>query len=172
MSFELQPTLEGQLVRLRPLRADDYDDLFAVASDPLIWQVHPNWDRYKPEVFKEFFRVGLESGGALLAIDAASGDVIGSSRYFGYSAERSEVEIGWSFLRRTHWGGAYNREMKRLMLAHAFQFVNRVTFWVGMENWRSQRALEKIGATRVGVLQNHTGTERVVFEMMAANFRG
>lgn len=172
MSFELQPTLEGRLVRLRPLRADDYDALFAVASDPLIWELHPNWDRYKPDVFKEFFRVALESGGALIAIDAASGEVIGSSRYFGYNAERSEIEIGWSFLRRTHWGGAYNGEMKRLMLAYAFQFVKRVTFWVGMENWRSQRALEKIGATRVGVVQNHTGTERVVFEMTAATFRG
>jgi len=56
------------------------------------------------------------------------------------------VEIGWTFLERAFWGGTYNREMKSLMLDHAFKFVDRVVFVVGENNLRSQRALQKIGA--------------------------
>ena len=105
MAFELQPVLEGELLRLRPLRPDDFPDLFEVASDPLIWEQHPNKDRYKEEVFREFFREALESGGALIALDSEDGRVIGSSRFHGYDSERSEIEIGWTFLARDYWGG-------------------------------------------------------------------
>ena len=97
MSFDLQPVLTGELLRLRPLRADDFHELYAVASDPLIWEQHPNNDRYKEEVFRGFFREGLESGGALIAIDLKSDAIIGSSRFHGYDQEKSEIEIGWSF---------------------------------------------------------------------------
>jgi len=151
MAFELQPTLKGKLLGLRPLRAEDFHDLFAVASDPLIWEQHPNGDRYQEEVFKEFFRQALESGGALIAIDLKDGRIIGSSRFHGYNPEKSEIEIGWTFLARSHWGGLYNGEMKQLMLRHAFRFVESVIFLVGPKNWRSQKAVEKIGAVRVGV---------------------
>src|SRR2546429_4938404 len=112
MNFDLQPTLKGKTLQLRPLRADDFDALFAVARDPLIWEQHPSSDRYKEDVFRTFFNEGLDSGGALTAIDASDGRVIGSSRYHGYNEERSEIEIGWTFLSRTHWGGRYNAEMK------------------------------------------------------------
>src|SRR5262245_9049734 len=111
MPFDLQPFLTGDLLELRPLRAADFPDLFAVASDPLIWEQHPNNDRYQREVFESFFREALESGGALLAIDCKDGRAIGSSRFHGYGEVKSEIEIGWTFLARTHWGGAYNREM-------------------------------------------------------------
>ncbi len=148
MPFDLQPILKGELLELRPVRADDFDDLFAVASDPLIWEQHPSNDRYKPEVFKEFFRQAMESGGALVAIDLRDGRVIGSSRFNGYDETQSEIEIGWTFLARSHWGGVYNREMKRLMLQHAFRFVNRVIFLIGPRNLRSQRAMERIGGVR------------------------
>jgi N-acetyltransferase len=131
MAFDLQPTLRGELIDLRPLRADDFDDLYAVASDPLIWEQHPARDRYKREVFSELFRESLASGGALVAVDRATGKIIGSSRYHAYSAETGEVEIGWSFLGRLYWGGNYNGEMKRLMLRHAFQVreARRVLDW-------------------------------------------
>src|SRR5262245_23853691 len=119
VSFDLQPVLKGALVELRPLRREDFADLFAVAADPLIWEQHPVKDRYQEQPFRAFFREALESGGALIAIDTKDGRAIGSSRFHGYSAERSEVEIGWSFLARSHWGGHYNGEMKRLMLQHA-----------------------------------------------------
>ena len=128
MSFDLQPTLRGELLVLRPLRTEDFHDLYAVASDPLIWEQHPDSDRHKEDVFREFFRVAQESGGALVAIDAKDGRVIGSSRFYGYDEGRSEIEIGWTFLARAYWGGIYNREMKTLMLRHAFRFVNSVVF--------------------------------------------
>src|SRR5258706_15653259 len=83
--FDRQPTLEGELLRLRPLRPEDWDELYAVASDPLIWEQHPNNDRYKEEVFRRFFREALEWGGALIVTDSKNGRVIGSSRFHGYS---------------------------------------------------------------------------------------
>lgn len=167
MSFDLQPTLQGDLVRLRPLGAEDWDALYAVASDPLIWEQHPVPDRYREEVFRRFFREAMESGGAFIVIDARDGRVIGSTRYLGYEKEKSEIEIGFTFLARSHWGGTYNREMKELMLQHAFRHVRHVVFLVGTENWRSQRAVEKIGGRRAGSRCNAVGRECVVFQIDA-----
>jgi RimJ/RimL family protein N-acetyltransferase len=149
IDFELQPHLVGELLELRPLRPEDWDALFAVASDPLIWEQHPAWDRYTEPVFRQFFREAMESGGAFVILDRATGQVIGSSRYFGFVPQKKEIEIGWTFLARSYWGGTYNRELKRLMLDHAFRFVDCVFFYVGPNNLRSQRALEKIGASRI-----------------------
>jgi len=165
MSFDLQPILKGKLLELRPLRPEDFNDLYAVASDPLIWEQHPIKDRYKEEVFNAFFREALESGGALIAIDSKDGQVIGSSRFHGYDKEKSEIEIGWTFLARSHWGGIYNREMKQLMLRHAFKFVNSVIFLVGPENLRSQRAMEKIGGVRAGSRRDGAGRDNVVYQI-------
>jgi RimJ/RimL family protein N-acetyltransferase len=168
MPFDLQPTLTGRLLELRPLRADDFHDLYAVAADPLIWEQHPSKDRYKEEVFKVFFREALESGGALIAVDSGDGRVIGSSRFHGFDQEKSQIEIGWTFLARSHWGGIYNREMKQLMLRHAFRFVNSVIFLVGPQNLRSQRAVEKIGAVRVGSRPDAGGRDSFVYQITAA----
>jgi len=140
---QLQSVLKGELIELRPIRADDFEALFAVASDPLIWQQHPAKDRHQEDAFQEFFQEALASGGALVAIDRKDGRVIGSSRFHGYDAEKSEIEIGWTFLARSHWGGDYNGEMKRLMLEHAFQFVKSVVFLVVPQNVRSQRAVRR-----------------------------
>ena len=155
---------------LRPLRLEDYSALFAVASDPLIWEQHPANDRYKEEVFKEFFREAMDSGGALIATDSKTGRVIGSSRFHGYDREVSEIEIGWTFLARSHWGGTYNREMKQLMLRHAFQFVQSVVFLVGPQNLRSQKAVEKIGGVRVGSRRDANGRDSVVYRITASAF--
>ena len=170
MPFDRQPMLTGELLALRPLRPEDFDDLYAVASDPLLWKQHPARDRYQKDVFTAFFREAIESGGALVAIDAADGRVIGSSRFHGYDAEASVVEIGWTFLARSHWGGRYNGEMKRLMLRHAFLFVDGVIFVVGVRNLRSQRAVEKIGGVRIGSRTDANGRESVVFRLTAAAF--
>ena len=150
MPFDLQPVLKGDLLELRPLRPEDFQALYAVASDPLIWEQHPAQDRYKEEVFRAFFGDALKSNGALIATDLKDGRVIGSSRFHGYDPQKSEVEIGWTFLSRSHWGGLYNNEMKKLMLRHAFQFVTSVIFVIGPQNFRSQKAVEKIGAVRAG----------------------
>jgi RimJ/RimL family protein N-acetyltransferase len=168
MPFDLQPILRGELLELRPLRPEDFQDLYAVASDPLIWEQHPSHDRYKEEVFQGFFREALESGGALIATDSKDGRVIGSSRFHGYDADRSEVEIGWTFLARSHWGSVYNREMKQLMLRHAFKYVNSVIFLVGPQNWRSQKAMEKIGGVRVGSRPDARGRDHFVYQITAS----
>jgi len=144
-TFELQPHLVGDLLELRPLKPDDWNSLFAVASDPLIWEQHPASDRYQEELFREFFREALESGGALVVIDRKTQEIIGSSRYFGFDPGEREIEIGWTFLARSYWGGAYNGELKLLMLDHAFRFVENVIFKIGPTNFRSRKALEKIG---------------------------
>jgi len=124
----------------------DFDALFAAASDPLIWEQHPENIRYKREVFQRYFDGAIESKGAFAIIERKSGKIIGSSRYCNLNETTSEVEIGWTFLERAFWGGSYNRELKSLMLNHAFRFVNRVLFVVGENNLRSQKALQKIGA--------------------------
>ena len=167
MAFDLQPILEGKLLRLRPLQPEDWDDLYAVASDPLIWEQHPINDRYTEEVLRGFFRDALASGGALIAIDSKDGQVIGSSRFHGYDEEISEIEIGWTFLSRSHWGGLHNQEMKQLMLEHAFRFVKSVVFLIGPENLRSQRAVEKIGAVRVGSRLDGSGQKSLVYQITA-----
>ena len=119
IAFDRQPTLTGALLQLRPLRANGWDALFAVASDPLLWAQHPDSDRYQESVFRQFFADAMSSGGALVAIERATGEIVGSSRFHGFDAEQSVIEVGWSFLARRCWGGTYNGEMKRLMLRHA-----------------------------------------------------
>jgi RimJ/RimL family protein N-acetyltransferase len=164
VSFDSQPILKGGLLELRPLRSEDLRDLYGVASDPLIWEQHPD-DRHLEAVFEEFFRGAMASGGALVAIDAGTQRVIGTSRFHGYDADKSEVEIGWTFLAKSHWGGTYNGEMKRLMLQHAFQVVDRVLFIIAPENLRSQRAVEKIGGLRAGSRPDGGGGENYVYSI-------
>jgi N-acetyltransferase len=185
MAFDFQPTLTGALVELRPLRAEDADDLFAVASDPLIWEQLPARERHKPEVFAAFFRDALASGGALTALDHKDGrivgsrvddsqiggsGIIGSSRYHSYNADASEIEIGFTFLARSHWGGQYNGEMKRLMLRHAFRFVKRVVFLVGPQNLRSQKAVEKLGGVRDGWRVDAAGRDAYLYVIRAEDW--
>jgi N-acetyltransferase len=160
LSFALQPHLKGELIELRPLRSEDWDGLFAVAADRLIWEQHPEGDRYKEDIFKVFFREALESGGAFVIIDKKSQQIIGSTRFYGHDPEKSEIEIGWTFLARNYWGGRYNRELKQLMLAHAFKFVESVVFFVGQNNVRSQKATERIGGIRNGMVKKIYGNGR------------
>ena len=172
MQFDYQPVLQGNLVALRPLQAEDFDALYRVASDPLIWEQHPDSNRHQEAKFRAFFDDALQSGGALIAEEVSAQRVIGSSRFHGYNQAKSEVEIGWTFLARSHWGGLYNAEMKHLMLSHAFQYVDSVVFLVGPDNLRSQRALEKIGARREGTRPDVRGAESILYRMTAPAFRG
>ncbi len=144
--IDRQPTFTSAAVVLRPLRADDWTALFAVASDPLIWAIHPAHDRWQEPVFRAFFADALASGGALIASDPASGAVIGMSRFDTDRAGPGEIEIGWTFLARAYWGGPVNRAMKTLMIGHALTGFDRVVFLIGETNLRSRRAIEKIGA--------------------------
>ncbi len=120
-----QPVVTSALLRLRPLT------------------------RWQPEAFAKYFESGLACQGALVAEDAVTGEVIGSSRYIGHDLLARSVEIGYTFLVRSRWGGPFNRELKRLMLEHAFGVVDSVWFVVGEKNWRSRRAMVKIGGVLV-----------------------
>jgi RimJ/RimL family protein N-acetyltransferase len=167
MSFELQPHLVGTLVALRPLTRADYDAVYAAGKDPLIWEQHPQYDRYKPELFQKYFEGAIESGGAFAVLERATGRVIGCTRYCNLKPAESEVEIGWTFLERAFWGGRYNREMKALMLDHAFRFVERVVFVIGETNQRSRKAVEKIGGTLFRGPEKEPGRPDVFFVVYA-----
>jgi N-acetyltransferase len=143
--LDLQPTLGGASITVRPLAGQDFNDLFAVASDPLVWAQHPDPGRGTREGFAAFFEGALSSKGCLVAIDAARGSIIGCSRYSNYEPDE-RIMIGYTFLARSHWGGAGNAEMKRLMLHHAFTDVQEVLFTIAERNVRSRRAVEKLGA--------------------------
>lgn len=153
MVLDLQPTLENELVILRPLREDDFESLYHVAKDPLIWEQHPNNDRYKREVYTEFFKDSIESRGALLIRDKSSNEVIGSTRFKLVNGAESAVEIGWSFLSRKYWGGTYNKSVKKLMIDYAFDSLEDVIFYIGKDNLRSQKSVEKIGAKKITELK-------------------
>ena len=168
MDFDAQPVLEGELIELRPLVPADWEALYAAASDPLIWEQHPVSDRWREPVFRAFFDDALASRGALVARDRIDGKVIGSSRFHGFDAGRGEVEIGWTFLARDRWGGAWNGEMKRLMLDHAFRFADSVLFLVGPQNLRSQRAVAKLGAALEG-RTHRFGRDNLVFRLRSAD---
>lgn len=144
--MQLQPTLQGKNVILRPLKNEDFDDLYMAASDPKIWEQHPSWDRYKREVFEGFFKSAMDSGGAFVIIDTVTDFIIGSSRYYDLNIDKKEVVIGYTFLAREYWGHRFNKEVKSLMINHAFQFVDRILFHIGKNNIRSQKAIAKIGA--------------------------
>jgi RimJ/RimL family protein N-acetyltransferase len=170
---DFQPTLTGPTVIVRPVSDGDWPELFAAGSDPEIWKVHPIPDRYTEPVFRTYFDDAVASKMAFVFVDRATSGLIGSSRYYGYDPERSEIEIGWTFIVRSHWGGAANREVKRLMLDHAFTFVDTVGFWVGEKNWRSQGAMTKIGGVkRDGLLTRELSgaTPYFIFEITKSRY--
>jgi RimJ/RimL family protein N-acetyltransferase len=144
--FDLQPLLVGDTLKLIPLQADHWSRLMQAASDPLIWELHPEPLRYQPEVFQAVFSSGLSSGGAFLICDKLTDEVLGTTRYYDLDVQNESVAIGYTFLVRSRWGGATNSELKNLMLDHAFKAVKTVWFHVGEQNVRSRRAVEKLGA--------------------------
>lgn len=148
--MNLQPThLKNDLVWLEPLEQWHFDELYLVASDPLIWEQHPNPDRYKLDAFTNYFKGAMESGGAFIIRDTSSGMALGSSRYCAYDAANKEIQIGYTFFARGCWGKSINKEVKKLMLRHAFKYVDKVAFYVGANNIRSQKAMERIGGIKV-----------------------
>jgi RimJ/RimL family protein N-acetyltransferase len=177
--MDRQPVLEGERLLLRPLTPDDWTGLFAVASDPEVWALHPGHDRWQEPVFRAFFEDALANGGALAVIEKASGAIVGSSRFQGYEPADANglggsVEIGWSFLARRLWGKGYNAEMKRLMLAHALQYVERALFRVGKDNVVSRGAMKNIGGrltdrTDITVLAGEP-VVHVIYEIDRAGF--
>lgn len=154
MIFDLQPTtLKNKFVNLIPLKKEDFEILYKIASDPLIWEQHPNKNRYQKDAFKIYFTGAIESGGAFLVFDNQTNELIGSSRFYEHKMEEKSVAIGYTFLSRDHWGAIYNKALKSVMLNHAFKFVNTVIFHIGSNNIRSQKAIEKLGAKKIGEIK-------------------
>lgn len=150
MKFDLQPKhLINDLIELIPLENNHFKMLFEVAGDPLIWEQHPNKNRYQKEVFKNFFEGAMQSEGAFLIIDAATKAVVGSSRFYDFDEKDNAVLIGYTFIARKYWGKGFNKSLKNLMLSYAFEFVDKVYFHIGSQNLRSQMAIEKIGAQKM-----------------------
>ena len=148
--MNLQPfNLENEWVKLNPLQETDFEALYAVASDPLIWEQHPNPDRYKKDVFQNYFKGAIESNGAFL-IKNKLDQAIGCTRFYDYFPDKSEIKIGYTFFSRNCWGKPFNKSTKLLMLQYAFQFISSVIFHVGANNIRSQKAMEKLGAIKIG----------------------
>jgi len=149
MKFSIQSRLKTENVELVPLQTDDFEQLFAVASDPLVWEQHPNKDRYKREVFENFFQGAMESGGAFKIVKQNTGEVAGSTRFYDYNAEDNSIFIGYTFYGTKFWGSKLNPQVKKLMLDYIFQYVDKVNFHVGKDNIRSQKAMEKLRARKV-----------------------
>ncbi|RNL50194.1 GNAT family N-acetyltransferase [Pedobacter jejuensis] len=152
MYFDLQPSLKNELISVMPLKADDFKSLYAVASDPLIWEQHPNKDRYKKAVFETFFKGAMESKGAFIVYDNETGEVVGSSRFYDLEEDNS-IAVGYTFIGRKFWGKGYNASLKKLMLDYAFQFVDKINLHIGATNFRSQKAAEKLGAVKVSEIE-------------------
>ena len=145
----IQPTLETEQVRLLPLQATDFADLYAAAADPKIWEQHPNKDRWKPDVFRTFFDGAMQSHGAFKIVDKATGEVAGSTRYYGYDETADSIHIGYTFYATRYWGKGVNHLVKKTMLDYIFQYVSQVMFHIGAENVRSQLAISRLGAEKI-----------------------
>ena len=144
--MHFQPTLSNEFVKIVPLSTEDFEDLFTIASDKLLWEQHPEKDRYKKEVFLKFFQEAIQSRTAFKVIDVKTGNTIGCTRYYDYHEKEKSVAIGYTFIDRKYWGTPYNRTLKNLMINYAFQYVESIIFHVGNTNFRSQKAVGKLGA--------------------------
>lgn len=164
--MNLQPILKDDLVVLYPLQTTDFEELYKVASDPLVWEQHPNKDRYKREVFQNFFDGAMESKGAFKIVDTVNNETIGSTRFYDLDINNKSVLIGYTFYGRKYWGSSYNPKVKKLMMDYAFQFVDTIYFHIGANNIRSQKAIERLGATKVREIEvaYHGEPEKLNFE--------
>lgn len=174
MNFSVQPDLENENVKLIPLNQADFEGVFAVASDPLVWEQHPNKDRYQREVFENFFKGAMESGGAFKIVDKESNEIAGSTRFYDFNPEDNSIFIGYTFYGRKFWGSKLNPQVKKLMLDYIFQFVDKVHFHVGKDNLRSQKAMEKLGAKKINEVNVAYAYEperlNVVFEIIKSDY--
>lgn len=150
MKFNIQPKLENEIAILSPLQEKDFEDLYAAASNPKIWEQHPNKDRWKREVFKTFFEGAITSEGAFKILDKVTGKIMGSTRYYDFNEQENSIFIGYTFYAVEYWGKGINKSVKTLMIDYIFQFVSKVNFHIGANNIRSQVAIGRIGAEKIG----------------------
>lgn len=148
--FDIQATLENDSMLMLPLEESDFEALHQVASDPQIWEQHPNKDRWKKEVFQVYFEGAMQSRGAYKIIDKTTGQIAGSTRIYDYNEAENSILIGYTFYAREYWGKGINLAVKALMLNYLFQYVSKVGFHIGAQNIRSQIAISRLGARKTG----------------------
>jgi len=149
MNFSIQQILENGRVKLVPLTASDFDELYHVASDSEIWVQHPNKDRWRKEIFQQFFEGAVKSKGAFRIMDKTNGETIGSTRFYDYNESDNSIMIGYTFYAVRYWGTGINPEVKKMMMDYAFRYVNKILFHVGAVNLRSQIAMTRLGAKKI-----------------------
>lgn len=175
MNFSIQPTLENDIVSLFPLEKHDFEELFDVASDPKVWEQHPNKERYKREVFENFFQGAMESKGAFLIIDQETEEALGSTRFYDYNEKDNSILIGYTFYGTKSWGKNINTSVKKLMLDYIFEFVDQVIFHVGKDNIRSVKAMTKLGAENLGEEEvayfGEDSKTNIVFQIKKENWK-
>lgn len=174
--FNLQPNhLKNELLLLSPLQENNFEELYSVANDELLWKQHPNKLRYQRDVFTNFFEGAMQSSGAFIIRDSANNEVIGSSRFYDYNETEQSILIGYTFIGRKFWGKNYNKSLKKLMLDYAFQYLDKVYFHIGACNIRSQKAIEKISAIKIDEFEvEYYGEEsklNFVYEITLSNYQ-
>jgi len=165
--------LENDLILLKPLEAKDFEALFAIASDKEIWTQHPNFNRYQRDEFAVYFRSLLHSNQPYLIIDKTKDMIVGATCYYEYCSTEKSIAIGYTFISKEYWGRNYNRQVKHLMILHAFEYIEKVIFHVRKGNIRSQKALEKIEARFVKEYPdpNSEGGIRLEYQIQKNLFR-
>ncbi|BCM90092.1 virulence protein [Abditibacteriota bacterium] len=154
-------TLENEWVRLEPLRLHHLDALWEVGQDPCVWEHFWLQFRVKDDMesFIHFYlkREEQQEGLAFAVWDKTHALFVGATTFLDFQPTRRAVEIGSTWLGHASWGSLINPAMKFLMLQHAFESLGlmRVQLKTDIRNLRSQRAMEKLGATREGTLRKN-----------------
>ncbi|APC96239.1 GNAT family N-acetyltransferase [Francisella frigiditurris] len=147
--MDFKVTLKNETIQLIQMEEKHFEDLYKVASDPKIWEQHFD-ERWKLDVFQKYFDIGLANKeGCFVIIDLKKNQIIGSTRFYRYDPKDQSVKIGYTFISTEYWGSKINRIIKKLMLDYAFEYLERVYFDVWEYNYRSQKAVEKLGAIKV-----------------------
>lgn len=161
--------LETDRYFIRGLLQGDYEGLFKAASDPAIWAMHSEVDRYQASGFKMYFDKIFSLEAPMVVIDKSTSQIMGSSSFYDYDGKESKVLLGYSFLETKYWGGSSNLEIKRCLVNYALMLVKTVEFEISPKNLRSRRAAEKIGAVFDRVteksLPNGLKQERCVYKI-------
>jgi RimJ/RimL family protein N-acetyltransferase len=152
--------LKNELITLVPMQEQHRETLYLTASDPKIWEQHPQHDRWQREIFDPYFDQGLQSGSGFIITDTANELIIGTTRY--YDITDHSVAIGYTFLTRPYWGGKHNMACKSLLLDYAFGYVDKVYLHIGPDNMRSIRGTAKLGASFVNSIPQVVNGQEVL----------
>ena len=145
--MNFKSNFENDSISLLQIKKESFEELYLVASNPVIWEQHPESDRWKKEKFSIFFENGIQNKfGFLLIFDKCKKEIIGSTRFYSYDEEEQAIRIGFTFIAQKYWGTSINLQVKKMMLDYTFKFLDKVYFDIGINNVRSRKAVEKLGA--------------------------